>query len=105
MGKAAAAGGVNNTLAQEPEEIRANLRVLMETPGFPAHPLSAHPRVPDAVRKAVAEAMTRIAKDASGQALLANIQMEGLVGADYVRDYQPLEKFGLDKYVVRGSKP
>lgn len=104
-GRAAAGGGINNTLADEPEEIRANLRVLMETPGVPPHPLSAHPRVPETVRKSVTEALLRIAAEPGGQALMGKVQMESLRRADYARDYLPLEKFGLDKYVVKAPKP
>jgi hypothetical protein len=37
--------------------------------------------------------------------MLREIQMPNPVRADHVRDYQPLEKFGLEKYVVRPAKP
>ncbi len=104
-GRAAAGGGINNTLADEPDEIRSNLRVLMETPGVPPHPLSANPRVPESVRKSVTEALLRVATEPGGQALMAKVQMESLRRADYARDYLPLEKFGLDKYVVKAPKP
>lgn len=104
-GKAAAAGGIGATLSDEPEELRATLRVLMETPGVAPHPLSAHPRIPEAVRRLVAETLLGLARDASGQAMLKDIQMATPVPADHGRDYQPLEKFGLDKYVVRAGKP
>lgn len=104
-GRAAAGGGIYATLADEPEEVRANLRVLMETSGVPPHPLSAHPRVPEAVRKQVTEALLRMAAESGGQKLMANVQMESLKRADYAQDYFPLEKFGLEKYVVRASKP
>lgn len=104
-GRAAAGGGVNNTLADEPEAVRASLRVLMETPGVPPHPLSAHPRVPEAVRKQVTEVLLRIAAEPDGPTMMANVQMASLKRADYAQDYLPLEKFGLDKYVVRASKP
>lgn len=105
IGKAAAAGGVNHTLADEPEELRATLRVLLETPGVPPHPLSAHPRVPENVRRAISEALLGLAKDAAGQLLLKEIQLSAPLRADYARDYRPLEKYGLDKYVVRAAKP
>lgn len=104
-GRAAAGGGINNTLADEPEEVRAKLRVLMETPGVPPHPFSAHPRVPELVRKQVTEALLRIAAGSDGAAMMAKVQMESLVRADYTRDYFPLEKFGLEKFVVRAQKP
>ena len=104
-GKAAAAGGIGATLSEEPEELRSTLRVLMETPGVAPHPLSAHPRIPEAVRRLVTETLLGLAQDAAGQAMLKDIQMAAPVRADYARDYQPLEKFGLDKYVVRSTKP
>ncbi len=104
-GKAAAAGGIGATLNEEPEELRATLRVLLETPGVAPHPLSAHPRIPEATRRLVAETLLSMAQDAAGQAMLREIQMPNPVRADYGRDYQPLEKFGLEKYVVRPAKP
>ncbi|MDI1243771.1 MAG: phosphate/phosphite/phosphonate ABC transporter substrate-binding protein [Rhodoferax sp.] len=105
VGKVAAAGGVNHTLSQEPESLRNALRVLMETPGAPPHPLSAHPRVPESVRKLVTEAMLAMTGDAIGQAQLKAIDMPSPMRADYARDYQPLEKMGLEKYVVKPAKP
>jgi phosphonate transport system substrate-binding protein len=104
-GRAAAAGGIGATLIEEPEELRSTLRVLLETPGVAPHPLSAHPRIPEAMRRLVAETLLGMAQDAPGQAMLRGIQMPNPVRADYARDYQPLEKFGLDKYVVRPAKP
>ena len=104
-GRAAAAGGIGVTLVDEPEELRSTLRVLLETPGVAPHPLSAHPRIPEAVRRLVAETLLGMAQDVGGQAMLKDIQMPTPVRADYSRDYQPLEKFGLEKYVVRATKP
>lgn len=104
-GKAAAAGGIAATLASEPEELRGVLRVLMETSGVAPHPLSAHPRVPEAVRRVVLDTLLAMAQNAAGQALLREVQLPDPVRADYARDYLPLEKFGLEKYVVRSAKP
>lgn len=104
-GKAAAAGGIAATLAEEPEELRAALRVLLETPDVAPHPLSAHPRVPEAIRRAVVETLLAMTRDAGGQSLLKDIQLPNPVRADHARDYQPLEKYGLEKYVVRSAKP
>lgn len=101
IGKFPACGGVNHTLADEPEAVRSALRILLETPGVPPHPLSAHPRVPEKVRQSVADALLRMAGDAPGRALLADIQMPVPVRASYAVDYRPLEDYGLDKYVVR----
>ena len=99
-GKAAAGGGVNHTLMQERDEVRADLRVLMETPGAAPHPLAAHPRVPARVQQAVTESFLRLVGDASGQSLLKAIGMVTPVAADFGRDYRPLERYRLDKYVV-----
>lgn len=104
-GKAAAAGGIAATLAEEPEELRAALRVLLETPDVAPHPLSAHPRVPEAIRRVVVETLLAMTRDAGGQSLLKDIQLPNPVRADHARDYQPLEKYGLEKYVVRSAKP
>ncbi|BAO29624.1 phosphate/phosphite/phosphonate ABC transporter substrate-binding protein [Sulfuritalea hydrogenivorans] len=104
-GKAAAAGGIAATLAEEPEELRAALRVLLETPDVAPHPLSAHPRVPEAIRRVVVETLLAMTRDAGGQSLLKDIQLPSPVRADHARDYQPLEKYGLEKYVVRSAKP
>jgi phosphonate transport system substrate-binding protein len=99
-GKAAAGGGVNNTLMQESDDIRANLRILFETPGVAPHPLSAHPRVPAKARQAVVDAVLQMAGDAEGQALLKEVFMSKPVKADYARDYSALEQYKLEKYVV-----
>jgi phosphonate transport system substrate-binding protein len=101
LGKAAAGGGVNSTLSQEPEDVRANLRILLETPGVPPHPLSVHPRVPAKVHRAVVDAILKMAADPSAKDLLSQIQMPNPVRADYAKDYLPLEKYRLEKYVVR----
>lgn len=99
VGKSAAAGGVRATLEKEPEEVRAALRVLWETPGAAPHPLSAHPRVPAQQAQAIANAILKMAAEPQGQELLKAILMPQPVGADYARDYRPLEKLKLDKYV------
>lgn len=99
VGKSAAAGGVRATLEKEPEEVRAALRVLWETPGAAPHPLSAHPRVPAQQAQAIANAVLKMAAEPQGQELLKAILMPQPVRADYARDYRPLEKLKLDKYV------
>lgn len=99
MGKAAAAGGLRATLDKEPPEVRAMLRVLMETPGAAPHPLSAHPRVPTKVQQAVRAAMLKLATDPDLQDNFRDIPMSQPVAADHVRDYQPLDKLRLERYV------
>jgi phosphonate transport system substrate-binding protein len=98
-GRTAASGGIRATLDREPEEVRQQLRVLFETPAVPSHPLSAHPRVAPAVRLALQKAMERLSQDDAGKALLRDMLMPRPVKADYGRDYQPLERLQLERYV------
>lgn len=99
VGRSAAAGGIRATLDREPDEVRKQLRVLMETPAVPPHPLALHPRLPAALRAQLLGALTRWRNDAAGQALLQGIQMPRPVAALYDRDYAPLEQLRLEKYV------
>lgn len=100
IGDVAAGGGVNQTLNDLAPELRAQLRVLYETPGAAPHPLEAHPRVPTAVQQKVAAALLTLAQDATGQALLKEARLPNPVPADYARDYAPLEKLRLEKHLV-----
>lgn len=97
-GAAAAAGGVRATLEAEDPAVRAGLRVLFETPPTPPHPLAAHPRVPVAVRQAVVRTLQGW-RDTAPE-LLRAIQLGEPVVADYARDYGPLERLGLARFVV-----
>lgn len=100
IGDVSAGGGVNQTLNDLAPELRAQLRVLYETPGAAPHPLEAHPRVPQPVRQKVIAAMLALAQEAAGQALLKEARMPNPVAADYARDYAPLEKLRLEKHLV-----
>ena len=99
-GDVAAGGGINLTLADIPPSLRAQLRILYETPGAAPHPLAAHPRVDAALRARVTEAVLALARDPAGLALLSTVRMAEPVAADYARDYAPLEGLKLDQYVV-----
>lgn len=105
VGLSAAAGGIESTLGEEPAEMQSALRVLLETPGVPPHPFSAHPRVPAAVQRAVADALLRMAADPALKPLMGDVPWTSVVRADHARDYQPLEKFGLEDFVVRAPSP
>lgn len=105
LGQAAAGGAVGATFAKEPAEVRALLRVLYETPGVAPHPLSAHPRVPARDREALAAALLQLGQEAEAAALLQSIQMPRPVRADYGRDYRPLERLRLEKYVQPPAEP
>lgn len=102
-GRAVAGGGIAHTLAQERDEVRQALRVLMETPSAPSHPVAAHPRVPAGVRKAVADGLLRLAADPEGRELLKAVQLAEPVAADHGRDYAPLAQYRLERYVVNAE--
>ncbi len=96
----AAGGGVVKTLIKEPEEIRNQLTTIYETPGTASNPLSAHPRVPDVLRKKMVKAVLDLANDKTNKELFDNILMPEPIPADYQKDYLPLKKLGLmlEKY-------
>ncbi len=104
LGKTAAGGGVNKSLDKEPEEVRSQLRVLFRTSEHAPHPLCAHTRVPQALRRAVVDAILRLAGDKGNQDMLKKVQMPNPVEANYERDYMPLEKLNLEKYFVSGRE-
>jgi phosphonate transport system substrate-binding protein len=96
-----AAGGVRHTLERESPEVRAALRVLFETPPSAPHPLAAHPRVPAPQRGLITQALLELAD--REPALLGPVQMPRPVAADYRRDYAPLERLDLQRFVVAGE--
>ncbi|MEK6814629.1 MAG: phosphate/phosphite/phosphonate ABC transporter substrate-binding protein [Nitrospirota bacterium] len=75
LGKAAAGGGVSDTLGREPPEIRGKLRVLYEIPGAAPHPLAAHPRVPEAVRRSIIDVVLKLQADEAGRGLLDAVSL------------------------------
>jgi len=95
-----AGGGIQLTLSQQPPDVQAKLRILYETPPMVPHPLSAHPRVPPAVRAALIQAIMDFANTEEGKKHLTRLQISQPQTADYQRDYRPLEQLHLDKYVV-----
>lgn len=99
-GEVAAGGGVNTTLEREPPDVRGQLRIIYRTPDTASHPLSAHKRLSAAQRQIIVKAILRMAGDPSGQEALDAIGLTQPAAADYVRDYQPLERLHLDRYLV-----
>lgn len=96
----AAGGSVSAAFNDEQPEVRDQLHVIFKTPEQASHPVSAHPRVPDAVRKKLTQALLDLTKDAPGRELLQNIRTTTPVPANYERDYQSLDKLNLKKYLV-----
>lgn len=99
LSEADGGGGIGATLEKESAAVRNRLKVLYTTPGVAPHPLAAHPRVPAAVRERVAEALLKLDGRPAGRKLLATVELDRAQRADYARDYAPLEKLNLDRYV------
>lgn len=102
-GLADAGGGVQKTLAEQDDGIRQALRVLYTTRDMPSHPVSAHPRVPKSVRELLRKTLIDMGKHHDGQALLAEVPMTQPVAAS-IKDYKPMQKWGLEKYWVEQPK-
>jgi phosphonate transport system substrate-binding protein len=100
LGEMAAGGTIRSAFQREPDTVTTQLRVLFETPGVAPHPLSAHPRVSKEQRRALTEAILSLREDRAAAPLMQGVQMVEPVVADYVRDYQPLERLKLEKYLV-----
>ena len=99
-GTVAAGGAVNNTFNDEQAAIKDQLRVLYQTPGAASHPVVSHPRVPEKVALTVTAAFFALQKDASGMAMLKDIRLPKPVVANYASDFLPLEKLGIEKFVI-----
>ncbi len=104
LGEEAAGGGIMATLDREPASVRARLHVLFKTQETASHPVAAHPRVPREVREKVARALIALNQDPTGRKLLDDVELSGAVSADFARDYLPLEKLKLDRYLVVDKK-
>lgn len=68
-----AGGGAKHTLGALDPTSRAKLRVLWSSQEFTPPPIAAHPRVPDAVRATLTQALLHMHEDASGLRLLMQI--------------------------------
>ncbi|MEJ2394345.1 MAG: phosphate/phosphite/phosphonate ABC transporter substrate-binding protein [Candidatus Thiodiazotropha sp.] len=97
LGMTSAGGGVLSTLQSQKPDIRQKLRILYETQAVKPHPISVHPRVPEAHRKLVLKALLEISQSEKGAELLAKIPMRKMVPAS-LEDYMPLDKLGLDAF-------
>ena len=101
---AAAGGTVVAAFNNEPPEVVEQLRIIYQTPGLASHPLAVHPRVPEAIRQKVTQALLKLTQDEAGRDLLVQVRMAKPILADYERDYFPLVKLQLEKYLVLEDK-
>lgn len=100
LGLAPAGGGILRTLEGQPLEVRQALRVIYETPPMPTHPIVAHPRVGEAVRTRLTQALLALGQSERGRRLLAAIPIEH-IGPATAAEYKALESLGLDDFYVR----
>lgn len=105
LGKTEAGGGANVSFNKEPEEVRAQLRIIYRTPLSSPHPLVAHPRIPKDLSQTVIEAILRLAGDKNNYEMLSAIRIDNPLKADYRKDYELLEKLGLEKYCLLSGAP
>lgn len=89
LGKVDAAGGVMGTFNQQPERIRDKLNILYETRRMPAHPVVAHPRVPQADREKLRQALLDLGATPEGSEMLSKVPIKKVIPAK-VGDYLPL---------------
>jgi phosphonate transport system substrate-binding protein len=98
-----AGGGVNNTFDRESDEIKSQLRVIYITPTFMPHPFSVNPRVPPSEQNAVKNAFISMKSNPVLLKLLDKVQIPDPIAVDYKKDYFPLEKLNLEKFIVGGD--
>ncbi len=98
-GRAAAGGGVRRTLEAESADLRSQLRILYRTPPSYPHPVVVHPRVPEATRNAIQQALLAMVGQPAAAALLAGVHIPSPV-ATSMDDYQELEALGLERFIV-----
>lgn len=94
LGKVAAGATLDVDIERESPETVAQLRVIMTTPKVAPHPVSAHPRVPKALREKMTATLLKLSKQKEGIELLKQVRIGEVVPADYARDYKNLEKIG-----------
>lgn len=102
-GDVVAGGGIQSTLRSEPAELQAELKVLMETKRYTAHPFSANSRVPIAIQKQIQDAFLAINETQEGQKLLKEAQIDDPKKVTLEGNYQPLQDLDLEKFVVRNA--
>ena len=99
LGQADAGGGVLQTLEDQPDAVRKQLRVIFRTAGVASHPVIAHKRLSRTVREQVRAAFIAMGETSSGRALLLRVPFDR-IGRATAEDYLPLKRMGLEKYYV-----
>jgi phosphonate transport system substrate-binding protein len=100
LGKAAAGGGVQKTLSQQPENVKDGLRILYKTTKVNPHPLAVHPRIDKEIQEKIKAAFIEMGNSEEGKALLKKIPMKKIGSASMI-DYEDVKEMGLDDFYVR----
>lgn len=101
--QADAGGAVPQTLDSELPELQAALRVVFETPGIPAHPLIAHPRVPIPLQQKLVKVILKMGDDEEGRKLLKGVKLTKPSLIDFESDYGQLRELHLEEFVITGA--
>lgn len=100
----AAGGGIRATFEKEPAAVQSQLHILYTTPDLAPHPLAAHPRVSNAAGRKIINALLAMRAHPEDSKLLAPVLMPQPQEADYQRDYEPLSRLKLERYVEGAGK-
>jgi len=93
----AAGGGVLRTLRAQRTDIQNELSILYQTRAIVPHPITIHPRVPEAHRQKIKQAILTMAQTDIGKQLLAKIPLHDAVVTS-IKDYKILNEWGLDEF-------
>jgi len=102
LGISEASGGVKGSFDRQKPDLRESLRIIYETRKVPSHPILAHPRVPEAHRDLVKQALLDMAATPEGAALLNKIPMSQPTSAS-TDEYALMSKLKLDKFYVKSG--
>lgn len=94
-----AGGMVAATYLAEADVLRDRTHIIYETPPAPPHPIAAHPRVDNATQELLTK--TLIAYIQSNKEIGMAIHIPDPVRSTYAKDYQALERLGLEAFVVK----
>ncbi len=99
LGQTDAGGGIQQTLEEQPTQVREKLRVIDKTIAVASHPLMASRRISQDVREKVRAALLALGETADGRAMLSRIPMDK-IGLATPADYEGLKQMGLHKLYV-----
>ena len=95
-GDVAAGGGIKATLATEPPEVQALLKVIYESDEFSPHPIATKPTVSASIRQAFFEAFVSCAQDMICKKLLGQIDFVNPVKVSDA-DYASVEALHIER--------